>query len=954
MRGVASLARDDVVGGPIAAVDFENDVAPIFAERCLKCHSGEKAKNGFRLDARRKAFAGGNSGRVAIAPGAPERSRLLELVRGTAEGERMPPRGERLSDEQVATLEAWIREGATWPDALSGDELVKEHWSFVAPQRPTLPRVARAWWPANEIDLFTLAAMEQRGLAPAPKADRATLLRRVTLDLVGLPPTPDELAAFLGDDSPDAWPKVVRRLLDSPRFGERQARSWLDLARYADSAGYGSDPLRPYLWPWRDWVIGAFDRDLPFDQFTIAQLAGDLLQDDDPAARGLTREERLLATAFHRNTMTNTEGGTDDEEFRVAAVKDRVDTTMGAWMGLTFGCAKCHSHKFDPISQRDYYSLFAFFDQTEDADRADEEPRVAAPTAEQARSREELAARRRALDARATQLDDAVARGAAPRATLPRARFVRFELPGKQKILSLAEVELFAGGANVAPSGRATQSSVDFGGPPERAIDGNHDGRFDSGTTTHTRIEDDPWWEVDLGEERAFERLVAWNRTDGDLEQRLAGVVVTLATSAADGTRVVTWKKRWGAAPMPSREVDFAKGAERLALDEARDALAAESAELEATIARVPVLRELPAEKRRTSHVLTKANHLMQADVVEAATPRHFPPLPAAEGVDGAEAPRDRLALARWLVARDNPLTARVAVNRHWSQLFGRGLVETEEDFGTQGTPPSHPELLDWLAVAFMDEDGWSVKKLLFRLVTSATYQQQARASDAARELDPTDRWLSWFPRRRLEAEQVRDQALALAGLLDARIGGPSVYPPQPDGLWQAAFNGERTYPTSEGPDRWRRGLYTFWRRTVPPPSMQTFDAPSREACALRRTGTNTPLQAFVTLNDPVFVEAAQALARRIVREGGERFDARLDWAWRLALQRAPRDEERAAVRGLFDAERARLLADPAAAKALCESPLGPLPSGLDAAEVGAWVVVANVVLNLDAVLVRG
>jgi cytochrome c553 len=943
LRGVAPVARDDVVDGLPAAIDFANDVAPIFAERCLKCHAGEKAKNGFRLDARRKAFAGGNSGLVAIAPGAPEKSQLLERVRGTAEGERMPPRGEPLTADQIAHLEAWIREGAKWPDALSGDELVHEHWSFVAPKRPTLPRVARAWWPANAVDEFTLAAMEQHGLAPAPKADRATLLRRVSLDLVGLPPTPDELAAFLADDSPDAWAKVVRRLLDSPRFGERQARSWLDLARYADSAGYGSDPLRPFLWPWRDWVIGAFNRDLPYDQFTLAQIAGDLLPADDEA----TRAELQLATAFHRNTMTNTEGGTDDEEFRVAAVKDRVDTTMGAWMGLTFGCAKCHSHKFDPISQRDYYSLFAFFDQTEDADRADEEPRVATPTAEQVRRRAELAARRGEQDAREAALRAAPRRDAP---ALPRARFVRFELPGKQKILSLAEVEVFAGGVDVARAGRATQSSVDFGGPPERAIDGNHDGRFDSGTTTHTRIEDDPWWEVDLGEERAIERLVAWNRVDGGLQQRLAGVVVsfaTLATSGADGTRVVTWTATWKEAPAPSREIDFTAGPELLALKEARAAVEAEAAALESSIARVPVLRELPAEKRRTSHVLTKANHLAPGDVVEAATPRHFPPLP-----DGVT--HDRLALARWLVARDNPLTARVAVNRYWSQLFGRGLVETEEDFGTQGTPPSHPELLDWLAVAFMDDDGWSVKQLLFRLVTSATYQQQARTGDAARELDPTDRWLSWFPRRRLEAEQLRDQALALAGLLDARIGGPSVYPPQPDGLWQAAFNGERNYPTSEGPDRWRRGLYTFWRRTVPPPSMQTFDAPSRESCSLRRAGTNTPLQAFVTLNDPVFVEAAQALARRIVREGGEKFDARLDWAWRLALARAPREEERAAVRELFDAEKRRLLEDPAAARSLCESPLGPLPAGLDAAETGAWVVVANVLLNLDAVLVRG
>ncbi|MSR48096.1 MAG: DUF1553 domain-containing protein [Planctomycetes bacterium] len=1113
---LAATAVSTPAPAPATDVDFERDIAPIFAERCLKCHAGEKAKSGLRLDVRKKAMRGGNSGLAAIVPGAAEQSRLIELVRGKDAGEVMPPRGTRLTEAEIATLEQWIAGGATWPDAFAGEELVREHWSFLPPTKSTLPVVVRGGWPTSAIDHFTLAAMEQNGLVPAPTADRAALARRVALDLVGLPPTAEQVAAFVADESPHAYARWVRHLLDDPHFGERWARPWLDIARYADSAGYGSDPLRPDLWPWRDWVIDALNRNLPFDQFTIEQLAGDLLPD---AADENQRVERQLATAFHRNTMTNTEGGTDDEEFRVAAVKDRVDTTMAAWMGLTFGCAKCHSHKFDPISQRDYYSLFAFFNQTEDADRADEEPRIAAPSAGQRREREAFALRAKDLAVRTAAArasmpetrfaavpttgarsqgaatlaiggDGSVrASGASPAtdrydvegsaigfATLrlalltdsslpgggpgrspgngnfvlnevrlhakpaasgarrsPRARFVRIELPGRARILSLAEVELLrSNGENVARTGHATQSSVDYGGPAQLAIDGNTDGRFESGTTTHTRAEDDPWWELDLGAEHEFDRLVVWNRTGNGLEQRLAGAIVTLFALQQDGARAITWQGRLRDAPAPSTEVDlagwrelvfasasadfeqpgfpaaaaidgssaresgFAIGGQQgrahalelvlrapfdgalewrleidqtwgdahtlgafrvegcatppprelLELAEAERSLAAEQAALEAAIVRVPVLREVEPEKRRATHVLTKSNYLQPGDEVAAATPREFPSLPA-------DAPRDRLALARWLVARDNPLTARVAVNRFWAQLFARGLVETEEDFGTQGTPPSHPELLDWLAVTFMD-DGWDVKELLFRIVTSATYRQSARGGEVARARDPENRWLSWFPRRRLEAEQLRDQALALAGLLTPTIGGPSVYPPQPDGLWQAAFNGERNYPTSAGPERWRRGLYSFWRRTVPPPAMQTFDAPSRESCTLRRSETNTPLQAFVTLNDPSFVEAAQALARRIVQEGGSRFDERLDWSWRLALFRSPRADERSTIRGLFESERARLFADPAAARALCEQPLGALPEGLDAAEVGAWVVVANVLLNLDALLVRG
>jgi hypothetical protein len=1172
-----------------SAVDFGRDVQPIFEARCTKCHAGEKPKSGFRLDARRIALRGGNSGDLAIVPGHPEQSRLVKLLRNAADpgapadALRMPPRGDPLHEEEIRTIERWIAEGAPWPDALSGDALVRDHWSFVTPRRPDLPEVTRAWWPRSPIDFFTLARMEAAHVEPSREAPRETLIRRASLDLIGLPPTPDEVAAFVGDPAPDAYERLVRRLLASPRYGERFARMWLDLARYADSYGYGQDPLRPFLWRWRDWVIDAFNDNERYDQFTVDQLAGDLLPQPT--------DDQILATAFHRNTMTNTEGGTIDEEFRVAAVKDRVDSTMQIWMGLTFGCAKCHSHKFDPIPQKDYYRLFSVWNQTEDADRADEEPRIATPTRAQREKKSELekqlaeiAARR---DARAAELGadqerweaevaaaekrwivlkpevakskegaelsigaDGSVRVAGPApatdvttieasvdekqlaaarafrlevlpdpelpnggpgrsegngnfvlneftlAVVPRddapparGRWLRIELPGPERILSLAEVEVFSKGVDLARKGTATQSSVAFDGPPALALDGNTDGAYLAAkSTTHTRQSADPWWEVDLGEgalAQPIDRIILWNRTDGDLGFRLANARVRLFREIvlADGTRAreVVWQTVLGGSPERTTSLDLsgpsavaftratadveqdsffvnlaidgsdapasgwaiaprrgtrhvaqfetdgplvaapatAGAAARIAGDHVtlrfelrqtwgaqhtlgrfrlsfwsgpnppevlpeavalalakpqmqrnaaeRSRVAAHYRELapeltafraeakpvedaiaalDREVVRTPVMRELPPEKRRTTHVLLKSNWLAPGEVVEPDTPRAFPPLPAG-------APKNRLSVSRWLVSPENPLTARVTVNRFWAQLFGRGIVETEEDFGTQGSPPADPRLLDWLATRFV-ESGWDVKELLFTIATSATYRQASNADAERLAADPRDLLLARYPRRRLEAETVRDQALSIAGLLTQELHGPSVFPPQPDGLWQVAFNAERTYPTSTGPDRWRRGLYCFWRRTVPPPSMQTFDAPSREFCTVRRQSTNTPLQAFVTLNDPVFVEAAQAFARRIVREGGATAEARVAFALRLALAREPRDGEVAVLVKLFQGELARDRADPSAARALCEQPLGPLPTEMDPAELAAWTTVANTVLNLDAVLVKG
>ena len=775
------------VGQTPVAVDYDREVRPILAKNCFACHGQDEAhrEGGLRLDRRDGAVKELKSGSRAVVPGNLDESMLLERVSEPDDSLRMPPRktGERLEAAEIALLRRWLEQGAIY----------SEHWSLVKPRARPLPGVKETAWPRNGIDFWVLARLDSEGLAPSPEADRFTLLRRVSLDLRGLPPTPAERDAFAADNDPDAYEKAVDRFLDDPAYGERRARTWLDLARYADSAGYGSDPLRT-IWRYRDWVIDACNRNLSYDRFTVEQLAGDLLP-------GATVDQKI-ATAFHRNTMTNTEGGTDDEEFRVAAVKDRVDTTAQVWMGLTVGCAKCHTHKYDPITQEEYYRFYAFFDQTEDADRGDEQPVIAVPSAAQEEEN-------RRIDAQIGSLRTLL--------TTP---------------------------------------------APETA----------------------------------------------DL---LARTFHTVATSA--------------------------------------QALRFEVARLEKSrpkAATVPVMVELAAGKRRQTRLLEKGNYLSPGRPVEPGTPAALHSLPPA-------APRDRLGLARWLVDPENPLTARVAVNRYWAQFFGTGLVETEEDFGTQGDLPSHPELLDWLAEAYRT-GGWDTKAILRTIVTSSTYRQSSRATPDRLAKDPRNRLLSRGPRFRLDAETVRDQALALSGLLSRKMGGPSVFPPQPEGLWQAAFNGERTWATSAGEDRHRRGLYTFWRRTIPYPSMSTFDAPSREICAIRRIRTNTPLQAFVTLNDPVYVEAAQALARRVVAEGGSTTEDRVRFALRLCLARPPASKEVAALVALYQTERDHYANDRPAAVALATEPLGPLPAGSDPAEMAAWTTIANVLLNLDGVLTKG
>ena len=1132
-----------------APVDFAREIRPILAKKCFACHGpdDEQRQAGLRLDLRDGAIATLESGIIAVVPGKSGESELVRRITTSDDAERMPPAdsGIVLDPPQVELLKRWIDQGASYAP----------HWAFVKPARPMLPAVQQKDWPKIGLDYFVLAKLEQNGLAPSPRADKYTLIRRASLDLRGLPPTPQEVDEFVSDANPRAYEMLLDRLMADPAYGERWARMWLDQARYADSRGYGSDPLRPNAWRYRDWVIDAFNANQPYDQFTIEQIAGDLL----PSA---TLDQKV-ATGFHRNTMTNTEGGTDDEEFRVAAVKDRVDTTMVVWMGLTMGCAKCHTHKFDPISHKEYYSFYAIFNQTADSDKGDDAPFISAPTAEyeakvkvieaqiaevkakldadtpelageRAKWEESLgvAAQWQPLDfsemksagnATLTKRDDgsilvsgerpatdtytlsartdlagitAFRLEAIPDDSLPgkgsgrsdngnfvlsrfavtaqdaekvsqpiSGRFVRIELPGEGKWLHLAEVQAFSGSENVALQGVATQSSVDFDGPPNLAIDGNTSGDyFGAKSTFHTKQEDNPWWEVDLGAAKPIERIVVWNRTDGGTADRLSGYRIQLL----DAERKVVWQQEPPGIPSPTSEFSPSGVAtvtlSQAAADYSQPEFAVESALKPADVSKngwgvgpkmaepheaifvaaallsghkptlltftlehkfhmpqhtlgrfrlsvtsdksvlkrlkvpaeilaivdlpadkrtpeqatklaahyrtiapslkplrdeianfekskppmptVPVMEELAPDKRRESYVMLKGNFLSKGEAVEPALPGAFHQL-------APEMPRDRLTVAKWLVHPENPLTARVAVNRFWGQLFGAGIVETQEDFGIQGELPSNQELLDWLAVEFV-ELKWDVKALLKTIMLSETYCQSSRVSPESLAKDPVNRLLSRGPRFRLEAEMVRDQALALSGLLSHKMKGPSVYPPQPEGLWQAAFNGERTWPTSTGEDRYRRGLYTFWRRTIPYPSMATFDAPSREVCALRRIRTNTPLQAFVTMNDPAYVEASQALARRILTDGGNTTSERAAWALKLCLARPATQPQIDAVIALYESELAHFQSDAAAAEKLATEPLGKLPNGMIAAEAAAWTVVANVLLNMDGVLMKG
>jgi hypothetical protein len=999
----ACLLSPALLAADAPAPAYNRDIRPILAENCFACHGPDAGarKAGLRLDQRDAAVKKG-----AIVPGDPDKSELVHRIFWDEPAKVMPPPRTKktLTDRQKDLLKRWVAAGAEY----------QIHWAYIPPARPDPPAVKDEKWVRNPIDRFILARLEGEGLAPSPEADRETLIRRVSLDLTGLPPTPAEVDAFTADKSPDAYEKLVDRLLAEDAFGEHWARMWLDLARYGDSAGYANDPPRT-IWLYRDYVIRSFNQNKPFDQFTVEQLAGDLLPSPT--------DEQLIATAFHRNTMTNSEGGVSPEEFRNAAIIDRVNTTMTVWMGTSIACCQCHDHKYDPLTNREFFRLFAIFNNTADANRADESPLLNVLTDEQKAKRAKLEADVAAVEAKFKEKAPALAAGQAAWEREAAAGPPEWTVLTPDAMESSAGATLakqpdgavLAGGTNPAKdtytitaktdlkhiTGFRLEALTDPSLPskgPGRA--GNFvlsafkvkvdkaEKRFQSARADFEQQGfavagsiagkgGDAGWAVSpqLGKDHTA-AFALETPIDGD-----GGVTLTftLEHSSRYGQHVLgkfrlsatSAKDPLGGPKLP----DDVRAALGVAADK-RDAsqrdliadyyahnvateLAAERAQLaalkkqlaEIVPVTVPIMREQPANERRRTHIEIRGNYLALGDEVGEGVPAVFLR-------DKADMPHDRLALARWLVDPDNPLTARVLANRFWEEIFGIGIVRTSEEFGSQGEPPVHPELLDWLATE-MVRQKWDVKQFLRLLVTSAAYRQSSRVTPELRERDPDNRLLARGPRFRLSAEMVRDQALAVSGLLSRKMYGPSVKPPRPASGLSAAFGGGLDWQTSGGEDKYRRAVYTEWRRSSPYPSMATFDAPNREVCTIRRVRTNTPLQALVTLNDPAYVEAAQALARRMaqfVEGSGDHATTTADKArfgFRLCVARSPRDAELERLVRMYDDAHAEYAEDKEKAAQLATNPLGPAPPGADVADLAAWTTVANVLLNLDETLMK-
>ena len=1027
----------------VRTVDFAREVRPILAGKCFSCHGPDEGsrQRGLRLDVEdgpltdRARFGG-----PVVVPGDADESLLFHRITAADAAERMPRGADALTDDEIETIRLWIDQGAEW----------QSHWAFVPPQRAAPPPVGDRDWVRNPIDRFVLARLEGEGLAPSPEADRATLLRRATLDLTGLPPTPGELAAFLNDDSPDAYEKAVDGLLASPRYGERMAVEWLDAARYADTNGYQTDGERT-MWRWRDWVIDAYNANMPFDRFTIEQLAGDMLP-------GATRDQRI-ATAFNRNHSQNGEGGIVVDEFLVEYAVDRVETTSTVWLGLTLGCARCHDHKFDPVSQQEFYEVLANFNNIPERGKAfkyvNSPPLITAPTAGQEAELAELDARiRKAREAFDALAADTAAARAAWEASLAGAGPVDWAL--RDDLLAHHALDGDIGGVH---DGRVVAAALEDGLP--RFVDGRigaaaaFDGRrfIDAGNSPDltyddpftlaawirpaaadgvivsrasagdqgevgwglyledgkvrlnlsTRILDDgvsaetvkpvtlgAWQHVvatydgsktpggiriyvdgrpraltpmlDLVGNRLPQRYPLRIGASGSSKPRFEGDIDDLriygAVLAPDEAAVVATPESLSAiaALAPGQRTPAQAEKLRLAfLDQyappeirtAWQEMASLEREREALWTSFPtvmVMEELA--ERRPTYRLNRGAYDNPAEEVFPGVPAVLPPLP--EGVEA-----NRLSFARWLVDPDHPLTARVTVNRFWQMYFGTGLVATAENFGTQGEYPSHPALLDWLATTFIDS-GWDVKALQRAIVTSATYRQASQVGPALRERDPENRLLARGPRLRLPAPMIRDQALAVSGLLAERLGGPSVKPYQPAGLWaDMVEGGYGDYVQSEGDDLYRRSLYTFWKRTLGPPSMMTFDSSTRETCIVRTGRTNTPLQALNLMNDVTYVEAARRLAERAMTEGGETPEDRLGYAWLLATAHRPPDAAEAILVDGFERHLGRYQADRGAALELVSQGESGRDETLDVAELAAYTMVANLILNFDGTITK-
>lgn len=903
-------------------VSFNRDIRPILNENCLRCHGGVKASGGFSLLFEEDAFGDTDSGRPAIVPGHRQRSELYRRLVHHDPELRMPYEAKPLAEEDVELIGRWIDEGARW----------EKHWAYIPPD-PVIqpPDIAKEYWAITPTDQFIYAKLEKKGLAPAPEADPATLLRRVHFDLTGLPPTPEEADRFLEDDRPDAYERLVDRLLASPHFGERWATMWLDLARYADTKGYEKDSNRS-IWKYRDWVIQAFNNDMPFDQFTVEQLAGDLLPEPT--------QDQLIATAFHRNSIANDEGGTDDEEFRVASVIERVGTTYEVWQGTTMACVQCHGHPYDPFRQKDFYRSMAFFNNAVDRDIYNEQPKLYTYSETDADKVREI------ID----WVEDRLQPEDRPPAG---ARFLHDQKEQLLYHLGRRVVE--------AEEYQASSPLIELIWPDLDML---------------WQVQDSSWIRFDDVDLTGVERMGF--RVATPLEN--AGAI-SVHLDAPDGERIgsVAVKKTgvwngWQGRKPPKEDlwrevvtdlqptegvhdlyIRFWMGdtyiqhlfyLDKIIYHEATPRMAkydqsfrgklAELAAVPATT--TPIIQDRPPEKARQTRLFERGSWLMPGEEVQAAIPVIYTNQTQRE-------PTDRLAFARWLVSEENPLTARVTVNRFWAQLFGYGLVETMEEFGSQGAAPTHPALLDWLAVRFRKEHGWRVKPLLRELVLSATYRQSSEADSLKLEKDPGNQWLSRGPRVRLGAEQIRDQILAVSGLLDRTIGGPSVILPElnigASNIPGWAIQGEKAL--------YRRTLYTFWKRTDPFPSMITFDSPDRMVCTSRRIRTNTPLQALNLLNDETYFAASQALAEQM-QASAEEVDEQIAIGYRLAMARQIQPAKHRLLRQLYEEALEHYRSNEPRVELISQTTDSPETKD---DRLAALTLVANALLNLDEFIVK-
>ena len=960
--------------GDDKVVSFARDVRPVLSDRCFQCHGPDRLTReaDLRFDDAESVFRD-RDGRRIVVPGDTTVSELIRRMTTNATEEKMPPAdsGMTLNDEEIELILRWVEQGAEW----------ETHWAYIAPVQPDLPDVTGWEWVCNPIDRFVLARLEDAGLSPAPEADRRTLLRRVSFDLTGLPPTPSEIAEFLNDDGPDAYERVVERLLDSGRYGEQMALPWLEAARYADTSGYQEDYGR-YMYPWRTWVIQAFNNNMPFDQFVVEQMAGDLLPNPT--------HEQKLATAFNRHHRINQEVGAIPDEFIVEYAIDRLETVGTVFLGTTIGCARCHDHKYDPFSQREFYGLYAFLNNCDDDGLPNQsrfgfcKPFLEHPTAQQQVELDRLQAAYDHLDSQETP---SVAEQAAFSDWLAQQKrqmplglsnwysIGSFEHDGATRITGFNETFINEPIVDLEqkfgertwreqPNWPSTGPAI-LGGEFStfylfREIDADAPGAvtIDVGASDALKV-----WvngELIFSRSEEGENVAQAEPMPVSLRRGRNEMLFKLSNGGFGQTFVFQPRDRETVPPDVFLALDKAEAMRSLKEQDLvyahfhrthLEAIQQEIDDFKQGVAKVMIMKE--RDDVRPAHLLRRGSYDQKQELVKRSVPSILPPMPD-------DAPRDRLGLARWLVSGENPLTARVTVNRFWQSYFGIGLVETTEDFGAQGEWPSHPELLDWLATEFVRTE-WDVKQMQRLIVNSATYRQSSRSNPELNERDPGNRLLARGPRFRLRPQEIRDQALFVSGLLVERMGGPSVKPYQPEGLWadvsnlllQEQWYLTNTFQQDHGENLYRRSLYTFWKRSVPPPNMTVFDAGAREVCSVRRQSSNTPLQAMTLLNDVTYVESARHIAHRMLIDGGDNDTDRLRYGMELVTSRLPSDSECAILQRGLARHRKTYRKHPPEAAILLSHGESPSPGNHEATEHAAFTQIALMLLNLDEAITK-